>query len=678
MSITPKITIIIPCYNSGNFLIRSVESVIGQTFKNFKIIIINDGSNDNITLKILKEFKKNPKIKIVNKKNSGLSAARNTGINLSNTKYILMLDSDDWLRMDALKIFYNFLEKNKKYSYVYSNIHLADEKKGILRKNYNFFEQLFTNQIPYCIFFKKNIFDNNFRYDEKMKKGFEDWDLNIRLGARGDYGKCLNKNLFNYNVSKQGMLIKNTLSNYSQIFRYIRKKNKKVYEYRNVINYFFEWRKIKSNYKLSLFIYYRLFLSLLSDNQLNFFFRRFYKYSISNLLQEREMINFKSVEKANKILHVITSLDVGGAEKALYLLIKRTKKNINHEVICLKSKGFFYKKLIKLGVKVHILNMYPKKFNLFKQFKFFKIIKKIDYNILQTWLYHSDLISSFYSLFLSKNKRKNIIWTVHNNNLELFNIGFLTKFVVFLCSIFSHFSPKKIVSVSKSSIKTHTKFGYDKKKFLFIPPIFENNNLIKKNQTYGDNFLNKLKKDKNVVYFGHLARWDKQKNQQFLIESFAKIKSKNFKIIMAGKNINKNNLILINKINNLNLSKKIILLDNIENIKLFFNKIDINLLPSLGESFPLSLCEAMLNKVPSIVSDVGDNRNIVGNTGWVFDKKIKKDFLNKINSSLLEIQNKDLWNIRKKMCFIRIKNNFSNDLLIKKYYSIWESDPYEA
>ena len=678
MSITPKITIIIPCYNSGNFLIRSVESVIGQTFKNFKIIIINDGSNDKITLKILKEFKKNPKIKIVNKKNSGLSAARNTGINLSNTKYVLMLDADDWLRMDALKVFYNFLEKNKKYSYVYSNIHLADEKKGILRKNYNFFEQLFTNQIPYCIFFRKNIFDNNFRYDEKMKKGFEDWDLNIRLGARGDYGKCLNKNLFNYNVSKQGMLIKNTLSNYSQIFRYIRKKNKKVYEYRNIINYFFEWRKVKSNYKLSLFIYYRLFLSLLGDNQLNFFFRRFYKYSISNLLQEREMINFKSVEKANKILHVITSLDVGGAEKALYLLIKNTKKNINHEVICLKSKGFFYKKLIKLGIKVHILNMYPKKFNLFKQFKFFKIIKKIDYNILQTWLYHSDLISSFYSLFLSKNKRKNIIWTVHNNNLEIFNIGFLTKFVVFLCSIFSHFSPKKIVSVSKSSIKTHTKFGYDKKKFLYIPPIFENDNSTKKNQTYGDNFLNKLKKDKNVVYFGHLARWDTQKNQQFLIESFAKIKSKNFKIIMAGKNINKDNLILINKINNLKLSKKIILLDNIENIKLFFNKIDINLLPRLGESFPLSLCEAMLNKVPSIVSDVGDNRNIVGNTGWVFDKKIKKDFLNKINSSLLEIQNKDLWNIRKKMCFSRIKNNFSNDLLIKKYYSIWSSDPYEA
>ena len=57
-----------------------------------------------------------------------------------------------------------------------------------------------------------------------MKKGFEDWDLNIRLGAEGFYGKCINKNLFNYNVSKKGMLLQNTLNEYSQIFRYIRKK----------------------------------------------------------------------------------------------------------------------------------------------------------------------------------------------------------------------------------------------------------------------------------------------------------------------------------------------------------------------------------------------------------------------------------------------------------------------
>tara|TARA_B110000003_G_scaffold269328_1_gene300205 strand:- start:1621 stop:3660 length:2040 start_codon:yes stop_codon:yes gene_type:complete len=673
-----KITVIIPCYNSGNFLVRSVESILNQTFQSYEILIINDGSTDEITLQILKRYKNTKKIRIINKKNSGLSAARNSGIENSNTPYILMLDADDWLRLDALKTFYNFLNKNKKIYYVYSNISLADEKKGILKKNYNFFEQLFTNQIPYCMLFRKEVFDNNFRYDEKMKKGFEDWDLNIRLGSKKLFGKCLNKELFNYNVSKKGMLIGNSLSNYSQIYRYIRNKNYKMYSFRNILVLYLKWKNIRSNYNLLLLIFYRFFLYLLNDDQINFFFKKFYKYSTSNIMQESDDINFKTINKANKILHVITSLDVGGAEKALYLLIKGTKSNINHEVICLKTKGYFYSKLIKMGIKVHVLNMRPKRFNLLKQFKFYTLIKKIDYNILQTWLYHSDLISSFYSFFLKKKKRENIIWTVHNNNLEIFNIGFLTKFVVFLCAILSHFSPKKIVSVSKSSIKTHTQFGYNNKKFLHIPPIFDASNSKRNfNMTPGDEILKKIKKKKDVVYFGHLARWDAQKNQNFLIDSFSRIKFRKFIIYMAGKDINKKNSILYKKINNLNLNNKIILLDKIDDINLFFKKIDINLLPSLGESFPLSLCEAMLNKVPSIVSDVGDNRNIVGNTGWIYNKKNKNDFINKINSSLNEIQNSSLWKIRKKECFARIKNNFSNDLLIKKYYSIWTSDPYE-
>ena len=57
---------------------------------------------------------------------------------------------------------------------------------------------------------------------------------------------------------------------------------------------------------------------------------------------------------------------------------------------------------------------------------------------------------------------------------------------------------------------------------------------------------------------------------------------------------------------------------------------------------------------------------------------MRRDFLNKINSSLNDIKDKRMWGDRKKNCFERIRNNFSNDLLIKKYYSIWENDPYEA
>ncbi len=680
MYVKPEISVIIPCYNSGSFLLRSIESILSQTFKNFELIIVNDGSKDKLTLSIINKYKSHNKISVVKQKNKGLSSARNLGVKNSKSPFLLMLDADDWVAPETLELFYKFLKRNKKYKYVYSNINLADEKKGILKKNYNYFEQLFTNQIPYCALFRKEVFTKFGGYDEKMLKGFEDWDFNIRLGANNFHGKCLNKELFNYNVSRSGMLLNYTLKNYAQIFEYIRHKNSDLYKLGNIIKIYFQWRKTKSNYNLFLFFLYWFFLNILSNTLINYFFQKFYKYSTSNILQETENIKFKSFERAKKILHVITSLDVGGAEKALYLLISKTKRTTNHEVICLKGKGYFYDKLKNIGIKVHVLNMAPKRFNLLKQIKFYRTIKKIEFDILQTWLYHSDLISSFYSIFLKKEKRKNIIWTVHNNNLELFNIGFLTKFIVYLCAILSYFSPSKIVSVSKSSIITHSKIGYNKKKFLHIPPIFtpENSDKVKKNISYGDKVLNELKINRKKIYFGHLARWDRQKNHLFLLDTISKIKNKNFKLLMAGNRINKKNKILNDKIQNLNLDQNVILLDKIENTKLFFKKVDINLLPSLGEAFPISLCEAMLNKIPSIVSDVGDNKNIVGNSGWIFQSKNQKDFINKINSSLIEKKNKIIWKQRKKACFERISNNFSNDILIKKYYSIWSSDPYEA
>ena len=95
-----KLSVVIPIFNAELYLTRCLDSVISQTFKNIEIILVNDGSSDN-SLEICERYKKNDnRIRIIDKKNEGVSAARKDGINLSTGNYITFVDADDYLHKD--------------------------------------------------------------------------------------------------------------------------------------------------------------------------------------------------------------------------------------------------------------------------------------------------------------------------------------------------------------------------------------------------------------------------------------------------------------------------------------------------------------------------------------------------------------------------------------------------
>ena len=108
-----KISIILPLYNSEQYLERCINSIINQTYENFELILIDDGSTDK-TLEKIKEYeKKDSRIVIITKKNSGVSDSRNIGILNSSGKYITFVDSDDWLEKDAIENLYNCIIETK-------------------------------------------------------------------------------------------------------------------------------------------------------------------------------------------------------------------------------------------------------------------------------------------------------------------------------------------------------------------------------------------------------------------------------------------------------------------------------------------------------------------------------------------------------------------------------------
>ena len=261
----PLISVIVPCFNSGSTLKRTVFSIKKQTWVQKEIIIVNDGSTDELTINSLKELGDEKIVKLINQENRGLASARNRGVNESSGSFLFFLDADDWIEPKALEMMYLHLMRNKKYGYVFPDIYLEGKMEGFIENEFNLFEQLFINKIPYCIFISKNNFIKYGIYDENMKLGYEDWDLNIKLGINKIFGKRLPLSIFHYDVQDTGMLLSKSIKNHIKIWNYIKIKNSNIYKIKYLLSKWILWRKMPSSYPLVIFFVWYLFLNIMPE-----------------------------------------------------------------------------------------------------------------------------------------------------------------------------------------------------------------------------------------------------------------------------------------------------------------------------------------------------------------------------------------------------------------------------
>ena len=262
------ISIIVPCFNSGKTIKRTIESLKNQTWRQKEIIVVNDGSNDLDTLNILNSLEG---VLLINQKNFGLSAARNAGANKAKGRFLFFIDSDDWIEEDCLELMFNYSKENCSNNnnfYIFSDIALEGNIKKNVTKNYNFFEQLFLNQVPYSIFIERNTWQLNNGYDENMRLGYEDWEFNIRLGAKNIFGKRLPLPLFHYSVCSSGMLISKSSKYHAQIWNYIKNKHSELYKPKKILMNWKLWRKKDSSYPLIIFCLWYVLLQV-CPNRIN-------------------------------------------------------------------------------------------------------------------------------------------------------------------------------------------------------------------------------------------------------------------------------------------------------------------------------------------------------------------------------------------------------------------------
>ncbi|MBQ3059086.1 MAG: glycosyltransferase family 2 protein [Desulfovibrio sp.] len=184
----PYISVIIPVFNSGNFLKQCLDSVCSQELENIEIICIDDGSSDFLTLKILDEFSfKDERITVYHQKNSGPGSARNKGIKHANGTYISFVDSDDYISPNFLKILYACAKKNSalivtsKRTILFSNqndrvekIFIKELTPGQLNEEQSLGQILETGSCCNKIYKKDFLINNSIEFLENVRCSSED------------------------------------------------------------------------------------------------------------------------------------------------------------------------------------------------------------------------------------------------------------------------------------------------------------------------------------------------------------------------------------------------------------------------------------------------------------------------------------------------------------------------
>jgi glycosyltransferase involved in cell wall biosynthesis len=368
-----------------------------------------------------------------------------------------------------------------------------------------------------------------------------------------------------------------------------------------------------------------------------------------------------------KLIHIITGLNTGGAEMMLCkLLSKMNQEKFEIKVISLTDIGPVGGKIKQLGIPVIGLGMQRGVPNPFFILKLAKILRKENPDILQTWMYHADLLGLLSGKLAGI---KNIVWNIRHSNLDPTINKKQTIMVAKLCSMLSS-NPSRIICCSQASLDCHKDLGYNKEKMVVIPNGF-NLDLFKPNK-HSKQLLEELSLEEDVFLVGHVARWDGQKDHANLIKAakFVIEEQPNVHFVLCGDGINDNNETLSSLIKEEGIEGNIHLMGRRDDIPELMPQFDLLVSSSkAGEGFPNVIGEAMSCEVPCVVTDVGDSAYIVGNTGFVVPPE-KPDLLAKAIIQFLSLSKNEREHLGK-LARERVQNYFSLDLIVKRYEKVY-------
>lgn len=306
-----KVSIIMPVYNSEKYLTQTIESILAQTYENFELILVDDGSSDK-SGKICDEFgQKDNRIKVIHKENGGICDARNSGLDAATGQYIMFSDNDDTMEKNAIYDNINIMIENKADIVKFGRkaIYIDDnniELKTDIRKfefeiieniNENFIKLMY-DKVLVCVWdgiYKKSIVE---KFDTEFKKGGEDIDFNFKVFTNA------NKIILNNNVS-YNHYIRNGFSTSTK------------YNEDKIANTFKLMNEFKNYTNLTSSKYAEMYNLILIRDYVNAIL-----LNCNNLEKDDIYIYFKKIEKEFKIAKKIRMFKLSKKYTIEYILMK--------------------------------------------------------------------------------------------------------------------------------------------------------------------------------------------------------------------------------------------------------------------------------------------------------------------------------------------------------------------
>jgi glycosyltransferase involved in cell wall biosynthesis len=225
----PKVSVIIPTYNRGQYITQALESVLNQTFRDYDIIVIDDGSTDN-TGEILKKYE--GKIRSIRQENQGISNTRNRGIRETNGEYLAFLDSDDYWTPEKLKEQVNILDAYSKVGIVYSRMPIINKMgekigmkpAGVSGKNFKELLEVWGDLPTSTVMTRRECFEKAGLFDPSLDP-MEDIDMWIRISRFYDLYEIENKILAYYRRHEEQVT-----TSKAKVYTGLLKINTKIYE----------------------------------------------------------------------------------------------------------------------------------------------------------------------------------------------------------------------------------------------------------------------------------------------------------------------------------------------------------------------------------------------------------------------------------------------------------------